>query len=265
MSKRLLLVSIVGLLLSASPALASSSKDVVVGKQRGVLLVAGPGGSVSAVRGDARVGDRVVVQRGHVRVVGRATHARVRGVVVRNGRVTFIAAARHLLAIRSANGRRLASVAPNHEPGEVIEVEIEIKDNAELEVEDVDDVGVVQQVEIVGVVTAVGHGTVTVSVGGQTLTIPLRAGVTIPATAVGTQVKIEFKFENGQAVADDDNNADEDDDDHRGRDRGHEQTSTTTTSTSGQTTTRSDDGDGGDRDNRGSGSGDSGGKRGGHG
>src|SRR6266550_7217087 len=82
---------------------AAAFKGIVVANQRGTLFVASPTGLVRAVGGHAAVGSRVVLSAGHATVVGRATKARIRGIVVRRvGTTLFIASNRHLLALHHA-------------------------------------------------------------------------------------------------------------------------------------------------------------------
>src|ERR1700716_706695 len=76
---------------------AATFTGVVVEKQHGALLVASPGGVVTAVAGRASIGSRVTVSGGHATVVGRAHVARVRGIFVRRvGATMFISSNRHL-------------------------------------------------------------------------------------------------------------------------------------------------------------------------
>jgi hypothetical protein len=64
------------------------------------------------------------------------------------------------------------------------------------------------RVEIEAVVASVGASTVTLTIAGQAVTIPLPAGVTVPASAVGTMVELELSFAAPQqAVADEDDDA----------------------------------------------------------
>jgi hypothetical protein len=76
-------------------------------------------------------------------------------------------------------------------------------------------------------VSAVGAGTVTVTVNGQPLVLKLPAGLTLPASLVGSQVTFDLTFANGRVVADDD---DRDDDEDRSGTTTTPTTTTTTTS-----------------------------------
>jgi hypothetical protein len=255
--KRLLLVSTMVLLATGGLALAATMrtaafKGVVVGKDHGVLLVAGSKGTVRALHGNARIGSRVVVSGSHVRRVGLAHRALVRGVVLgRAHGVTFLSAARHVLAVHG--GRRLAAAndATNPKPGDVELAQVEINDQGDLDEQEVEDVGQANQVTVVATVTGIGTNTITVSVNGQSLTIPVTstAGIT-----VGQQITLSVSFPNDEAQATpkpDDDNAAGDDDNAAGDDNGagdDDHHATTTTTTTSATTTSSDDGDHGGHD-----------------
>jgi hypothetical protein len=187
------------------PALSSAAtfKGVVVAKERGTLLVAWPNGNVAAVSGRASVGARVAVSGRSVRVVGHASRAVVRGVVVgRNATTMFLSAGRHLLAVRT--GRHTASVSvqqpasPVPTPGHVISATLHISGGGGLDEESEDDLGPAPGVSVQATVTAVAPGSVTLTVNGQTLTVPLPAGMTLPATLVGQQITFQLSFPGGQ-------------------------------------------------------------------
>lgn len=190
---------------AAWPALsgAATSKGVVVGKDRGTLLVASSNGSVAAVPGRASVGARVAVSGRSVRVVGHASRAVVRGVVVgRSASTMFLSVARHLLAVRI--GRHTASVSATPPassvptPGHVISATLHISGGGGLDEESEDDLGPAPGISVQATVTAVAPGSVTLTVNGQTLTVPLPAGMTLPATLVGQQITFQLSFPGGQ-------------------------------------------------------------------
>jgi hypothetical protein len=218
--KRALLFGVLAALLGASPAAAhhQSFRGTVVARQSDqTLLVAGSDGAVRAFRTSsrARVGSLVVVDRARLAVVGHAKRAFVRGVFVRRAKgFDFLSAAGHMLALR---GAAPATVRP----GDVIATKVEIEDQDELAEDDVNEVGRIGEVRLTGTVAAVAAGSVTFTVNGQTLTIPLPAGVTIPADAVGTQVEFKVEFADAAAQAqpgddDDDDQGEDHGDDHRG-------------------------------------------------
>lgn len=195
-----LALALAGSASAAQPALLG----VVVGSQHGTVLVATRGGAVRAVAGRARVGARVSVAGTRVRVVGRARLATFRGVVVRrSGGLTFLSAAQHLLVVRSAHARTLSSARDSGAPaGTVVQATVGIDDQGELAEQSEQQVG--QQagpVQVQATVTAVAAGSVTLSVNGQPLTVPLPAGLTLPASLVGTQVTLTLSFANGQTTA----------------------------------------------------------------
>jgi hypothetical protein len=195
---------------------AGTFKGIVVAKQRGVMLVASPAGSLQAVRGTASLGSRL----DGLRVVGRASHATIRGILVRRiGRTLVLSSNRHLIAIPNRLGRVLAATGaaspPTTTPGAVISTGVSIQ-NGRLEEVDEDDVGQVNAntIAVQATVKAVGAGTVTLDVQGQSLTVSLPGALTLPATLVGQTVTINLSLAN-----DDDQNDDQGDDDG-GDDRG---------------------------------------------
>jgi len=192
---RRILLTVVVALVAAGPAGARTAttplQGVVVGSHQGVLLVAAPGGGVTAVRGHASLGARVILRGGRLVVVGHTRHARVRGVVIRRGaRLMFLSAARHVLVVRPASAMGASAAAP----GTVVRTEVEIEDNGVLREEDEQELADATKIEIEGVVAAVGAGTVTLTVNGQPLVLQLPAGVTLPASFVGRAVEFELKF-----------------------------------------------------------------------
>ena len=209
---------------AGAPAV-SPVTGIVVSSERGFVLVAAPGGAVRATRGHAAIGARVVVRSRHITVVGRAHRAAVRGVVVRNrGRMTFLSAAGHLLVVRHGSGPATPrDGAPLPAPGTVVQSTVAIDDDGTLEVEHEDELGDAQIVRIQAPVTAVGAGTLTVTVDGQSLTLTLPAGLTLPASIVGSQVMLDVAFADDRR-----------EDDH---DRDHAVTTTTTATTPAVTTT----------------------------
>lgn len=193
---------------------AANLRGVVVGKQHGMLLVATPSGLVQAMRGTASIGSRLDAGR----VVGRATRARIHGIVIKRiGTTMFLSSNRHLLAVHT--GRRLAAAAQTPgqpvAPGTVVNTTVGVKQNGELDEQDEDDVGQVNgNIPVQATITAVGNGTVTLSVNGQTLTVNLPAGLTLPATLVGQTVTLNVSLDNNQG--DDDQGDDGDHGDHHG-------------------------------------------------
>lgn len=221
MAKRTLLIGIAAVAALAVAGSASAArqvapvKGVVVGSQHGVLLVAQSGGAVRAVRGHAAVGMRVAVSGSRIQTFGRAHRATFRGVIVRHtGSLTFMSAAQHMLVVRT--GRHLSSAKDSTPPaGTVVQTTVGINDNGDLDEQNEHQVGQTGQAQIQATIASIGTGTVTLTVNGQSLTIPLPAGLTLPASLVGTQVTLNVSFANGQAVAqgDDNENEDQNDDD----------------------------------------------------
>jgi hypothetical protein len=210
----LLLAAVAAVTAALLPATGSAAnfKGIVVAKQHGTLLVASPAGVVRSASGNAAVGSRVVLGGGHATVVGRATKARIRGVVVRRiGATLFISSNRHLLALHKA--RVLASTTPTTPaaPGTIVSAQVDIS-NGQLDEQDETEVGQVSSntLAVQATISAVGPGTVTLNVQGQTLTVPLPAGLTLPASFVGQTVTVNLSLsgddnQGGDDQSDDDN------------------------------------------------------------
>jgi len=189
---------------------ASGFNGVVVAKQRGSLLVVSPAGALHEVHARATLGARLI----GTTVVGRATHVRIHGIVVRRiGTTLILSSNRHLIAIPNRAGRRLADTAPAPTaPGAVVNADVAIA-NGKLEEEDEDEVGTVNAstLTIQATVKAVAAGSATVDVQGQSVTVPLPAGLTLPASLVGQTVTLNVALDDEQG-----------DDDHGGHHRGHD-------------------------------------------
>jgi hypothetical protein len=228
-------IGLVGFALVASAAASpspASFRGIVVGAQKGTLLVTSSSGAVRAIPGHARIGTRVSISGGKLIVLGRAHRAVIRGVVVRcHGNLTFLSASHHMLVLhRSA--RRVSSARDSRPPpGSVVQATVSIDDQGELDEQDENVVGQEQEVEVQAVVTGVAAGSVTLTVNGQPVTIPLPSGLTLPASIVGTQVSLKLKFGAGTATV---SPGDDDDDDD---DEAVTTTTTRTTTTAPPTTT----------------------------
>jgi hypothetical protein len=223
----------------------SALRGIVVGSHRGTLLVASPTGAVRALPGHVRIGMRVSLAGGKLRVLGRAHRALVDGVVLkRRGSTTFLSASNHVLLLRTV--RALGSARDSRPaPGSVVQATVGIDDQGDLDEQNEDVVGQQPEVEVHAVVSAVAAGSVTLTVNGQQLVIPLPTGLTLPASLVGTQVELKLEFDEGVATVVPGVARDEDDDDDAA-------VTTTTTTTAAMTTTvavvtsgHDGDGDGG--------------------
>jgi hypothetical protein len=219
----LLLAAMAAVTAALWPAAGSAAnfKGIVVAKQRGTLLVASPAGLVRTASGNAAVGSRVVLGGGHATVVGRATKARIRGVVVRRiGATLFISSNRHLLALHKA--RVLASTTPTTPaaPGTIVSAQVDIS-NGQLEEQDETEVGQVSgnTLAVQATIAAVAPGSVTLNVQGQTLTVPLPAGLTLPASLIGQTVTVNLSLSGDDNQGDDDQ-GDDDNGDNGGGDDG---------------------------------------------
>src|SRR3954451_16117692 len=212
------LLAVVGAVAAFWPAAAGASGfiGVVVAKQRGALLVVSPSGALRTVHAHAAVGARLI----GTTVVGRATHARIHGIVVRRiGTTLILSSNRHLIAIPNRIGRRLADTTPAPTaPGTVVNADVTIA-NGQIEEEDEDEVGAVNAstLTIQATVKAVAAGSVTLDVQGQSVTVPLPAGLTLPASLVGQTVTLNVSLENEQG---EDQEGNDDHGGHHGHDGG---------------------------------------------
>jgi hypothetical protein len=202
-------VAAVGTALWPATGGAATFKGVVVAREHGTLLVASPAGLVRAFSGSAAVGSRVMLGGGHATIVGRASNARIRGVVVRRvGATLFISSNRHLLALHTA--RVLSSTPPpinstTPPPGTIISAQVGIA-SGELDDQGETDVGQVSTntLTVQATVAAVAAGSVTLTVQGQTLVVPLPAGLTLPASLVGQTVTVQLSLGGTDNQGDDD-------------------------------------------------------------
>ena len=130
----------------------------------------------------------------------------IRGIVVRRvGTTMFLSSNRHLLAIH--NARRLADTAPTPtapQPGAIVSAQVSLA-NGELEEQNEDEIGEVNDdaIQVQATIAAVGVGTVTLNVQGQTLTVNLPAGLTLPASLVGQTVTITLSLKQDDNQGDD--------------------------------------------------------------
>ncbi len=186
---------------------AATFRGVVVAKQHGVLLVATSAGTVHTVRASssARLGSRVAVSGSSVRVVGRASRAEVRGVLVRKTTHTlYLSAGHRLLAVHSSRALASAADQPNGQlqAGAMVQSTVSFSGD-DLEDDDTQVVGTTNSTQITATITGVTAGAITVTVAGSTtpLTIPLPAGLTLPSTLVGQSITLAVDFSGGEAQA----------------------------------------------------------------
>ena len=168
------------------------------------MLVATRSGRVVAIRGHARVGSRVV----GTRVVGRASHARIHGVVVKEtGARMFVASNHHLVAIHKSRSLAGTGSTSGPTPGTIVTTTVSVSSSGQLNEDDQGEDGQDSSstVTIQATIVAVGPGTVTVSVNGANVTLDLPAGLTLPQSLVGQTVTITISLDQG----DDNNQGDE--------------------------------------------------------
>jgi hypothetical protein len=140
-------------------------------------------------------------------------------VVGRNATTMFLSAGRHLLAVHTA--RRTASVGSTPVPlvplpGHAVSTTLHISNGGQLDDEGDDDLGPAPAVSVDATIAAVAAGSVTLTVNGQTLMLPLPAGLTLPATLVGTTVTLQLSFPGGQPQVSGGNQGDDQGDDDGG-------------------------------------------------
>jgi hypothetical protein len=198
---------------------ASTFKGIVVAKQHGALLVASPAGALQLVHARAAVGSRLALTANGAAVVGRATHATIRGIVVRRiGTTLILSSNHHLIAIPNRVGRRLSDNAPPATattapaPGAVVTTDVSIQ-NGQLEDDGENEVGQVNSssISVQATIKAIAAGSVTLDVQGQSVTVPLPAGLTLPASLVGQTVTINLSLGNGSNDQGDDDQGDNND------------------------------------------------------
>jgi hypothetical protein len=187
---------------------ASTSTGIVVARQHGMLLVASPAGTLRVVHAQASIGSRLVLRGSAATVVGRARHATIRGIVVRQLGTTLILSSNHnLIAIPNRVGRRLAGATttpPAPAPGTVVTTDVSIA-NGTLEEDDEHAVGQAgsSSIAVTATIKAVAAGSVTLDVQGQSVTVPLPGGLTLPGTLVGQTVTINLSLGGGDDQGDD--------------------------------------------------------------
>lgn len=170
-------VGFVTVLAIAIPAKAHAG--IVVAKHSGTVVVVRANGIGIAVRGTARIGDRVTLSGGHIRVSGRAHGALIRGIVVRQlPHSLLVTTGGNALRIR-LQPRALADHGGHSEAGTVGEFRVRIDDDDLVEDQPVVPVGQAATVRIEGVVLSTSP--FVVSVEGIPLTIAVPAGTTVPA------------------------------------------------------------------------------------
>jgi hypothetical protein len=187
--------------LAPSTAGAATVHGVVVGRQHGLLLVASPSGLVQTIRAQAPIGSIL----SGTRVVGRASRARLHGIVIKRiGTTLFLSSNHHLLAVRTGRATASAAQPITPGPGAVVNTTVGVQQNGELDEQDESEVGQVSgNLQVQATVTAVGAGTVTLSVNGQPVTVGLPGGLTLPSSVVGQTVSINVSLGDDQG---DDNN-----------------------------------------------------------
>jgi hypothetical protein len=156
--------------------------------------------------------------------------------VRRVGRLRFISAASHVLVVRGGL-RTLASAADTTPatsgttttpaPGAVVKTDVTVTTGGLTSTSE-QQVGQASDAEVEATVASVGAGTVTLTVQGQTLTLTLPAGLTLPQSLVGSQLKLTLGFANGDTEVDDaqsndvESDSNDDDGSNGGNNGGHD-------------------------------------------
>lgn len=202
-------------------AAAAGTHGVVVGKLgHSRVLVASPAGAVQAFRGHAAVGSAVVERSGQAVVIGRASRAHIRGIVMRRvGSTMFIASDRHLVAVHT---RQLSWGSPtptNGVAGQIVSTTVSC-DNGQLTEVSETDLGTasVNSLQIQATVAGVAPGSVTLAVNGQNVTLGLPAGLTLPSSLAGQTVLLTLPVAAPaqQAQGDDDQSSGDDENGDQG-------------------------------------------------
>lgn len=197
-------------LLPATAQAATPWNGVVVttDAHRGTAVTASAGGLVRTLRlplGAVRLraGFRVTVSAlpladgtfasRSVRVTGRATHARVRGVVVGYQRKlarTLVSAGGSVLAIRAGASRTTAAVSES-KPGDKIVAEVSLKDGGSLVASSISTVGHAGMVELEGIFTKLDGARLELAAAERGLvSVAVPAGVTLPALKPGDEITV---------------------------------------------------------------------------
>jgi hypothetical protein len=232
---------------AALPANATAARlhGIVVSKQPAahVLVVAARNGTAWTVRtgSTAAVGSIVTASAkprpdgtfaaSQLRTLGRASHARVRGVVIKSvAGTTFLSAGRSIIAVRSKKRTLMSRAQTGPAPGTVATVGLSIGQSGSLTATSMTPTGKSDRIVIEATVssltpaTATTPGSLTLAVGGQPLVIPLPAGTTLSSTVVaGAMVTLTIKLQPtgpvggtkpGDTAKDDDDDEDEEEDEH---------------------------------------------------
>jgi hypothetical protein len=102
-----------------------------------------------------------------------------------------------MLAVQ-ARGRAAAAVGDGGPArGTVVKDTATVAANGTLTQQSSTPIGQAGNVSVQATVTSVENGTVTITVNGQPLTLPLPAGLTLPATIVGSQVTLSVNLGGG--------------------------------------------------------------------
>jgi hypothetical protein len=190
------------------PAAAGASRvtGIVVARQHGTLLVVSPAGALRAVHARASIGSQLVFAGSSATVVGRASRAMIRGIVVRRvGTTLILSSNHHLIAIPNRVGRRLSSASTTPSaPGAVVTTDVSLA-NGRLEEDDETEVGQVASntIAVQATIKGVGAGIVTLDVQGQSISVSLPGGLTLPASLVGQTVTINLSLANDDQGDDD--------------------------------------------------------------
>ncbi len=207
--KKLVLGAIAAMLLVAPVADAKAFRGTVVKKGNRSVVVATKSGSLKTVKTSKklRLGTKLRVDGKSVKVVGRATHARISG-VVRGNTVSRVVLSGNKTSISVKPRRR-------HGAGDALNMTVKFKNGVVVETSSRDDDDV-DEAEIKGIATVDAAG-VHLTVDGSVVDITIPAGVDLAAIMAfnGMFVEVEFDVVDGVNVlrkikVEDDDDADED-------------------------------------------------------
>ncbi len=208
--RRALVVSIVVAIAAALPVAANAAawKGVVVAKDpsRSAVVTASRSGVVRTVlitKGlrALKIGQRVSVHArslsdgtfsaGTVRVLGRASTATIRAVVVQTKALrTTVSAGGTVFALHGqGTSRRVQSDEGSLEPGDRIVADVSL-DGRSLEVDEIEEVGHADSVKLEGHFVSLADGVLELRVGDDIVTVTIPDRVLLPEVEPGTEISI---------------------------------------------------------------------------
>lgn len=178
----------------------SAREAVVTASARGVVrTLRAPGGFARL-----RVGQRVAVtavalgdgtfRARSVRVAGRGAKARVRGVLVRHQRALgryLISSGGSVVVVRAGAARKLAAANGDLQPGDKLDLTVEIQSGGSLASSSVRSTGQTSVLELEGIFTGLAGSALQLAVARRGLiSVAVPAGFELPALAPGDEIEL---------------------------------------------------------------------------